>query len=299
MESHAGMNGTITYIRSQCRDCNRNAPSQQSLLPSAPHSPTTPFEQVFADYFDFAGHHYLLLGDRLSGWVEIFRAPHGTAYSGASGFVAALRSAFSTFGVPEEISSDGGPEFLATTTDKFFKMWNIHHGLSSAYFPKSNGRAEVAVMKCKWLLMDNVGPTGSLDKLLCALLQVRNTPDPDCEISPAKIVFGRQLCDAFTFLNRTSKFTNSHVRPAWRDAWKKEDALQMRFTRSCESLRHGTHDLPVLSAGDHVIVQNQQARHPTKSVIVVEVRRNGQNVVKIDGTSRPLEAATNTFHWWW
>ena len=86
--------------------------------------------------------------------------------------------------------------------------------------------------------MDNVGPTGSLDqdKLLCALLQVRNTPYPDCEISPDKIVFGRQLHDVFTFLNRISKFTNSHVRPAWHDAWKKKDVLRMCFTRSFESL---------------------------------------------------------------
>ena len=75
---------------SQSRDCNRYAPSQQAFPPPAPHSTTTPFKQVFADYFDFAGYHYLLLGDRLSGWVEIFQAPHGTAYSGASGLVAAL-----------------------------------------------------------------------------------------------------------------------------------------------------------------------------------------------------------------
>ena len=244
MESRAlfwpGMNGAITYTRSQWRDCNQNAPSQQALLPSASHSPTTPFKQVFADYFDFAGHHYLL-----EGWVEIFRAPHSTAYSGASGLVATLRSAFATFGVPEEISSDGGPEFIATTTDKFFKTWNIHHRRLSAYFPKSNGipksngRVEVAIKKCKRLLMDNIGPTASLNqhKLLRALLQVRNTPDPDC--SPAEIVFGRQLRDAFTFLKCTSKFTNSHVRPALCDAWKKkEGALRMCFTRFCESLRH-------------------------------------------------------------
>lgn len=119
---------------------------------------------------------------------------------------------------------------------------------------------------------------------------MRNTHDPDCKISPAEIVFGRQLRDAFTFLNRTSKYTNRHVRPAWRDAWKKkEDALRMRFTRSCESLTRGTRALPELSAGDHVIVQNQQGQHPTKwdrSGIVVEVRGNHQYIIKIDGSGR-------------
>ena len=54
--------------------------------------------------------------------------------------------------------------------------------MSSAYFPQSNGRAEVAVKKAKRMLMDNVGPTGSLnnDGLMRALLQARNTPDHDC-----------------------------------------------------------------------------------------------------------------------
>ena len=75
--------------------------------------------------------------------------------AGTSGLVAVLRAAFATFVVPEEISSDGGPESVATMTGNFFKSWNIHHRLSSAYFPKSNGRAEVAVNKCKRLLMNN------------------------------------------------------------------------------------------------------------------------------------------------
>ena len=72
-----------------------------------------------------------MAGDRLSGWVEVFKDPHGTAHAGA---------------------------------------------------------------------MDNVCPTGSLnnDGLLRALLQARNTSDPDCNISPARVVFGRPIRDVFS-----------------------------------------------------------------------------------------------------
>ena len=43
--------------------------------------------------------------------------------------------------------------------------------------------------------MTNVSPNGDLDNdsFLCALLQLRNTPDPQCNLSPAEIVFGHPL----------------------------------------------------------------------------------------------------------
>ena len=87
--------------------------------------------------------------------------------------------------------------------------------MSSAHFPQSNGRAEVAVKTAKRLLMSNTGPTGSVDhdRFLRAMLQLRNTPDPDCNISPAQIVFGRPLRDTLSFVNRLEKFSNPHVRP--------------------------------------------------------------------------------------
>ena len=76
--------------------------------------PSTPFEMIFADYFEFRGNHYLVAGDRLLGWVKVFRAPHHTALAGVQGPIGALRRLFATFGVPEEISSDGGKEFIAS-----------------------------------------------------------------------------------------------------------------------------------------------------------------------------------------
>ena len=75
-----GMTLDIQDIRSRCRECNRNAPSQAPTLSEPATPPLTPFEQIFADFFEFAGHHYLVAGDRLSGWSEIFSTPSGTAW---------------------------------------------------------------------------------------------------------------------------------------------------------------------------------------------------------------------------
>ena len=115
-----------------------------------------------------------------------------------------------------ELASDGGPEFKVDATGEFLCRWGVKHRLSEAYHPQSNGRAEVAVKSAKRLRpyrkLDN-------DALLHALLQLRNTPDPDCNVSPAQIIFGRPIRDAFSFVNRLEKFSNPAVRQTWREAW--------------------------------------------------------------------------------
>ena len=205
-----GISKDINATRVNCIQCNRNAPSQAAMPAAPPSTPSTPFEMIFADFFSYAGSHYLLAGDRLSGWVEVYRSLHGSNKSGAKGLITALRSLFATFGVPVELSSDGGPEFSANETELFLKKWGVGHRISSAYFPQSNGRAEVSVKKCKRLLMENIDPNGSLDndRFLRALLQMRNTPDSDCKISPAEIIFDKPLRDAFSFVNRLPMYTN-------------------------------------------------------------------------------------------
>ena len=154
-----GMTLDIQQTREDCYDCNRNAPTQAPQPTEQVSPPTAPFQQVFADFFDFAGHHYLVIGDWLSGWSEIYSTPTGTPQSGAKGLIRCLRSFFMTFGVPEEISSDGGPEFSAYSTKQFLIQWDVCHRISSAHYAQSNGRAEVAVKSAKRLLRSNIGPT--------------------------------------------------------------------------------------------------------------------------------------------
>ena len=192
--------------------CNQHATSQAALSSTPAASPSTPFEAIFANFFDFGGRHYLVVGDRLSGWVEIFSAKSGTPQAGATGLIGNLRWLFATFDVPEELSSDGGPEFVASATRAFLARWGVQQRNSSAYNPQSNGRAEVAVKQVERILRSNIGPNGTLDSD-GLLLQLRNTPDPKCHISPAQILFGRPMRDTLLFINRLDKFSYVVVRP--------------------------------------------------------------------------------------
>ncbi|XP_022784754.1 uncharacterized protein LOC111325247 [Stylophora pistillata] len=275
--------GGLRRLQQKCTLTGSNPP-----LPSTP--PLSPFESVFADFFHFSGCHYLVVGDRLSGWVEVLSSTAGTTLAGSAGVVRHLRSFFATFGVPEEISSDGGPEFTAKNTQDFLRLWRVRHRVSSASFPQSNGRAEVAVKTAKRLLMSNTGPTGSLDhdRFLRAILHLRNTPD--CNLSPAQIIFGRPLRDSLSFVNRLEKFSNPHIRPLWRQAWEaKEETLRTRITHTTESLKAHSRPLRPLSLGERVFLQNQQGPNPTKwdwSGVVVESAGHDQYRVKVDGSGR-------------
>ena len=140
--------------------------------------------------------------------------------------------------------------------------------------------------------MSNTGPTGSLDydRFLRAMLQLRNTADPDCNISPAQIVFGRPLRDTLSFVNRLEKLSNPNVRPLRRQAWAaKEEVFRSRISRTTESLKEHPRPLRPLVLGERVFIQNQQGTSPNKwdrSGIVVESSGHDQYQVKVDGSGR-------------
>ena len=73
----------------------------------------------------------------------------------------------------------------------------MSHRVSSAYYPRANKQSEVAVKSAKWLVMENLEPKGQLgtDRFARALLLHRNIPDQLTGLSPAMILFGRELRD--------------------------------------------------------------------------------------------------------
>ena len=290
-----GISHDIERTRKICRPCIRNAPSQSKMDPVPPIFPTTPFEAIASDYFKLEGWQYLVIADRLSGWSEAYHMKSSTQNSGSSGLITLLKNFFGTFGVPQELSSDGGPEYIANDTEEFLARWGVQHRLSAAYQPHSNGRAELAVKSMKRLIEDNVGPDGELDtdNFLRATLIKRNTPDPTCKLSPAEVVFGRRLRDTMPRINRNSNiFFNKQIQPTWTEAWEqKELALRTRYQGCQARLTEHSKSLPGLLVGDRVMIQNQSGNKPTKwdrSGVIVEIRDFYKYIVKVDGSGRLL-----------
>ena len=186
-------------------------------MPAA--TPVNEFQSVASDFCEFGGNHYLVTVDRFSNWPTVSSAKSGTPASGTKGLLSALCSLFATFGIPEEISSDGGPEYSSDMFRDFMNKWGVHHRSSSALNPESNGRAEVSVKSVKRLLRTNISANRGLDTdtVMRGLLQLRNTTDPDTKLSPPQILIGRKLMDFIPIPPRTSVFdTASHVREEWK-----------------------------------------------------------------------------------
>ena len=214
-----GMTQDIETTRQHCSSCNRHAPSQSDLPPVAPAVPEYPFQHVAADFFSYMGHNYGVIVDRFSNWFQIW---HGQDLS----LVQVLTSLCRDFGVPETLTSDGGPQFVSETMKDFMRQHGITHRLTSVAFPHANCRAEVAVKSAKRMIRDNVGPDGRPDgiKLTRALLQHRNTPDRAIGMSPAELLLGRQLRDFLPgSVLAPPLCTFADLRPTWAQSYQDGD----------------------------------------------------------------------------
>ena len=135
------MNADINSTRLNCQRCNQTAPSQPKTSLQLSEDPEYPFQQTVTDLLHMVGHNFIIYADRFSGWNEVADAKK----SNATAVCNTLRRYFETFGVPEEMSSDGGPPFNSNEYATFLKDWNVTHRLSSPYYAQSNGRAKAAV----------------------------------------------------------------------------------------------------------------------------------------------------------
>ena len=228
---------------------------------------------------EWNGHTYLIIVDKYSNWLSIFKLPRDDSKC----LIEVLRRYFATFGVAQVLCTDGAPTYTSTDMKKFCETWGVLHRVSSAYHPSANKRAEVGVKSAKRIIRDNVGPNGSLNtnKIVQALLAHRNSPDPMTKVSPAQIVFGRNIQD---LIPQHSYLPDK----PWVELAKarKKSFLRRHFLKAEADVHHSK--LPALKTGDTVYIQDQNGQHPTrwsKSGVVVECLPFNSYLVKVDGSS--------------
>ncbi|XP_015774284.1 PREDICTED: uncharacterized protein LOC107352468 [Acropora digitifera] len=106
--------------------------------------------------------------------------------------IAALRRAFSYFGLPEHLVTDNGSQFTSAEFQKFVKENDIEHTLTAPGHPATKGLAERYVGEFKDKL-NKIGDTGETvqTKLDRFLLTPRATPT-SLGKSPSELLMNRQ-----------------------------------------------------------------------------------------------------------
>ena len=138
-ETHQGVCRTKAYARSyiwwpsldsqieeylkSCESCQmfRNKPSQAPLHPWK--FPARAWKRIHIDYGTFDKKMLLIVIDSYSKWIEVHKMSSTT--SGAT--IDKLRYMFASYGLPEELVSDNGPQFVSEEFDMFLKKNGIKH----------------------------------------------------------------------------------------------------------------------------------------------------------------------------
>ena len=260
-----GIRKDILSFQTNCRSCIEIAPSQPREPLAVTPLPKRPFEVICSDICQIKNRYYLIVVDRFSGFLHIFYSRTAPTHQFLEKH---LRDIFVRYGRPDQLDTDGGPQYKAEAFSKFLTTWGVKHRVSSPYYPQSNGRAELGVKTAKRLLQENT-TDGSInnDKVACAVLQYHNTPLRDCSMSPAQLLFGRALAD---FLPVNPQAYKLH--PYW--------AKQVERSQQSRSLRHqslarryniGTRKLRPLRAGQTVQVQNHTSKRWDRSAVILQV----------------------------
>ena len=274
-----GMESDIRKKRYNCHRCNEIAPSQPKEPIELSPSPDYPFQRICADYFEIGRHAYLSIVDRYTGWIIVYHFPE---HARSEGLINACRKVFESYGVAEEISSDGGPQFIATRFKKFLEDWGVEHRLSSAHYPQSNGRGEIGVKVAKRIVYDHTSTDGSLDndESSRAFLQYRNTPMKDTGLSPAQMLLHRQLRDHVPSSPELYKPSRSWLMLAA----DRERLFERRNSEIASRYNATAHALVPLSPRTAVTVQTK--RKWDRSGVIVECLPHRQYRVRLDGSGR-------------
>ena len=122
------------------------APSQPDAPTQSLKNPEYPFQCICSDYLQYRGVNYVVIVDKYSNWPSMFKVKPG---EGSKQLINALKAHCETFGIPEKLSSDGGPQYTSTEMIQFIADWGIQSRISSVAYPHSNYRAELLVKTVK------------------------------------------------------------------------------------------------------------------------------------------------------
>ena len=217
----------IEIFLSRCHPCMSHK-IKQTAEPLEHDIPTKPWCSLTLDNFEHKGSLYLIIYDRFTRFIVVKKCADLSARSA----ILSLLEVFCEHGVPSNIHSDRGRNFVSKEFDTFCEDLGIVLNFSSGYHHSAN-QAERAVRMVKDLMKccDSTGVHWHI-----ALLEFLCTPGPD-GISPNDLM-GRQFCG---ILPMVDKVTNNTYSDEFLDGKDKEkEMFDTKHSRELKPLLVGS-----------------------------------------------------------
>ena len=180
----------IEEMVKSCATCQqtRSVPTVAPLMPWI--WPQTPWTRIHVDYAQKDKKDFLVVTDASSKWPEVIVMSSTTS----AATIAAVRDLFSKYGIPLQLVSDNGPQFISEEFENFLKNNGVKHVRVAPYHAASNGAAERMVQSFKRSLSASKAQGRSLQQGLDNfLLAYRTTKHATTGQTPASMFLGREL----------------------------------------------------------------------------------------------------------
>jgi hypothetical protein len=173
-------------------------PCQSTMLPTLPEPlrpstmPSKPWQSIHIDLCGPfpSGESLLVCVGACSRWpeVEIIQATSSEV------IIRRLQKIFATHGIPEQVTSDNGYNLVSREIEGFFSSYGIYHHKVTPYWPQANATIERFNRTVeKAIRTAHVEGRDWRKALDTFLLNYRATPHAMTGVSPAKIMFGREI----------------------------------------------------------------------------------------------------------
>ena len=242
--------GVDKQVEDRCKTCHG---CQLVGLPTPPEPlkqtelPSQPWTDLATDLMGPlpSGEYVLVLVDYYSRYFEVDILTTVTSAK----VIGSLEKFFCTHGLPQSLKTDNGAQFVSEEFERYLKENDIKHRTSTPLWPQANGevkrqnRSLLKVLRIAKAEKKNLWT--ELGKFLTAY---RTTPHSSTGVTPAKLLFNREIRSKIPELRR-SKYTDSEARD--KDAEKK----QSRADYADEKRRAQESGIEL---GDHVLLKQKK-----------------------------------------
>ena len=180
-----------------CDSCQRaGKPGQADEMPLRPQVVIEPFERWALDFVGPINppsnqRTYILVAtDYVTKWVEAESLARATEDS----VIQFLFHLFVRYGLPREVITDGGPQFVGNKLAATFNNYHIQHKITTRYHPQANGQVENSNKIIESILTKTIASHRRdwAARLPEALWAYRTTWRSMTGYSPYQLVFGKQ-----------------------------------------------------------------------------------------------------------